>query len=151
MQVRRILVPVDYSASSEQALAYAGYLASRFGAELDAVHVWDRPTYVPDTMVVGKPGEPEKNLGELIRENADREMQEFLGRVKLPDGVRVGHHLCSGEPAAAAIKRAGDGYDLMVIGTHGRTGVRHLLLGSVAEKIVRLSPIPVITVPAHEG
>ena len=148
MTVRRILVPVDYSSCSEGALRYAGFVAQRLGAAIDVVHAWDRPSYVPDTLVVGRPGEPERTLGELIQMNADREMTEFLARVTLPEGVKAEHCLVSGEPASAILDRVrADGYELIVIGTHGRTGVRHLLLGSVAEKVIRLSPVPVLTVP----
>jgi len=110
--------------------------------------VWDKPNYVPETMLVSQAGEPAKSLADLIRGNAEREMDDFLGAAKLPEGVTVTHHLESGEPASAilaAIEHHKS--DLVVMGTHGRRGVRHLLLGSVAEKLVRLSPVPVITVP----
>lgn len=148
MDIKRIVVPVDYSEHARATLEYAAVLAERFGASVDVVHVWDRPSYVPDTTVVGKPGEPTKSLADLIRENAEHEMDEFLKRAKLPAGVTVSHHLESGEPASTIIKvLKTKGGDLVVMGTHGRTGVKHLLLGSVAEKLVRLSPIPVLTVP----
>lgn len=148
MTVSRILVPVDYSENSKAAVAYAGYVAQRLGAALDVIHVWDRPSYVSDTVVVGKPGQPPRSLADMIRENAENEMNEFLQGCAVPEGVAVTHHLESGEPASTILKVAGkSGADLVVVGTHGRTGVRHLLLGSVAEKLVRLAPVPVLTVP----
>jgi universal stress protein A len=147
MEFRRILVPVDYSEHSKNSLAYAAGLAERFGASLDVVHVWDRPTYVPETMVVVPEGGA-KPLAELIRENAEREMREFLAEVKLPQGLVASERLLAGEPAAVLVAELQKGeHDLAVIGTHGRTGITHLILGSIAEKLVRLSPVPVLTVP----
>ncbi len=151
MDIKRIVVPVDYSDHARATLEYAAMLAARFGASIEIVHVWDRPSYVPDTMVVGKAGEPHKSLVDMIRENAEHEMDEFLKRAKLPADVTVSHHLEAGEPASTIIKVLEErGGDLVVMGTHGRTGVKHLLLGSVAEKLVRLSPIPVLTIPPEE-
>ena len=147
MNVRRIMVPVDYSEHSKRALEYAAALAARFGATVDVVHVWDRPTYVPEGLTVGPKGSA-KSLGDLIRENAEREMQEFLGQVKAPEGVRIETRLISGDPAGAIVHSCtATNPDLVVVGTHGRTGVQHLLMGSVAEKVVRLSPVPVLSVP----
>jgi nucleotide-binding universal stress UspA family protein len=145
MAFRRILVPIDYSEPSRAALEYAGRFAVRLGASLDVVHVWDRPTFVPDNVMVGDPPRP---LAALVADSAHKEMQEFIGRVALPPGVECGRHLISGEPASTCLERIKQGdYDLVVVGTHGRTGVRHLLLGSIAERLVRLSPVPVLTVP----
>ncbi len=148
MGIRRILVPIDYSENSKVALTYATELAVSFGASLDIVHVWDRPTYVTDAVMVQRPGEGHRPIGELIRENAQKDMDEFMASVSLPSGVPSQSRLLSGEPAATLIselKKAG--HDLVVLSTHGRTGFAHLLLGSIAEKLVRLSPVPVLTVP----
>ncbi len=148
MAIQRILVPVDYSDRCRHALGYALNLAEKLEAAVDVVHIWDRPAYVPETMVVGKPGTDPKSLADLIRENAESEMDEFLAKTHAPAGVAIAHHLESGEPATAILQTAkNSGADLVVIGTHGRTGVRHFLLGSVAEKLVRLSPVPVVIVP----
>ena len=79
--------------------------------------------------------------------NAAR-MNEFLAQVNLPSGVPVSSRLLAGEPASALLAEMKKGeHDLVVLSTHGRTGLAHLLLGSIAEKLVRLSPIPVLTVP----
>jgi nucleotide-binding universal stress UspA family protein len=148
MGIRRILVPIDYSQNSKVALAYGADLAVTFGASLDIVHVWDRPTYVTDAVMVQRPGEAHKPIGELIRENAQKDMDEFLGELSLPSGVAVTSRLLSGEPASTLLAELKKGeHDLVVLSTHGRTGFAHLLLGSIAEKIVRLSAIPVLTVP----
>ena len=145
---RRILVPVDYSEGSAAALAYAAALAPKLGATLDVVHVWDRPAYVSETILVGPP-EQKRPLTELIRESAEAEMKDFMARAALSPEIRCGTRLLSGNPAGRILEELGAGeHDLLVVGTHGRTGLRHLLLGSVAEKLVRLSPVPVVTVPS---
>jgi nucleotide-binding universal stress UspA family protein len=148
MGIRRILVPIDYSENSKVALAYGAELATSFGASLDIVHVWDRPTYVTDAVMVQRPGEAHKPIGELIRENAQKDMNEFMASVTLPSGVPTQTRLLSGEPASTLVTELKKGeHDLVVLSTHGRTGFAHLLLGSIAEKLVRLSPVPVLTVP----
>lgn len=150
MGIRRIMVPIDYSENSKAALAYAAELALGFGASLDILHVWDRPTYLTDAVMVQRPGEAHKPIGELIRENAERDMAEFLAENSLPTAVSTSNRLVSGEPASALLTELKKGeHDLVVLSTHGRTGLAHLLLGSIAEKLVRLSPVPVLTVPVR--
>jgi nucleotide-binding universal stress UspA family protein len=145
---RRILVPVDYSEHSVASVRVATDLAKQLGATVDIVHVWDRPTYVSDAVMVRRPGEEHRSLADLIRENAESDMNEFLARLDLPAGVAVTHRMCSGEPAQKLVEEARTGgYDLIVVGTHGRAGVLHLLLGSTAERLIRLSPVPVLVVP----
>lgn len=148
MAFDRILVPVDYSDHSLKAVGLAADLARRIGTRIDIVHVWDRPTYVAETILVGKEQRP---LGELIRENAEREMAEFLAKAESNKDVLGDTQLIAGDPAAVILKEVERGkYDLVVMGTHGRTGFAHLLLGSVAEKLVRYSRVPVLTVPRAE-
>jgi len=148
MGIRRIMVPIDYSENSKAALQYGAELARSFGASIDIVHVWDRPTYLTDAVMVQRPGEAHKPIGELIRENAQHDMDEFLTELGLPSGVPVTSRLISGEPASALIAELKKGeHDLVVLSTHGRTGFAHFLLGSIAEKLVRMSPVPVLTVP----
>jgi nucleotide-binding universal stress UspA family protein len=146
--IKKILVPVDYSECSRAALVFAAELARKDGAELDVVHAWDRPTYVSDAVMVRHSGGESHSLIEMIRENAQRDMDEFLSGTKLPSGLGIEKRLLAGNPAAQILKELERGHhDLVVVGTHGRTGLQHMLLGSVAEKIVRLSPVPVVTVP----
>jgi len=145
---RRILVPVDYSDHSLASVMVAAELAAKVGATIDIVHVWDRPTYASDGVMVRRQGEEQKSLADLVRENAERDMNQFLARLKLPEGVKVSHRMCTGEPVPRLVEevRTG-GYDLIVVGTHGRAGVLHLLLGSTAERLIRLSPVPVLVIP----
>ena len=147
MAFQRILVPVDYSDHCLSALGYAAELAQRFGGKLDIVHVWDRPTYISDAVLVGH-GTSQRPLGELIRENAEHDMKSFLDKLKLPEGVLGKERLISGDPASALLKEIEkEKYDVVVMGTHGRTGFAHLLLGSVTEKLILHSPVPVLIVP----
>ena len=145
MAFRSILVPVDYSEPSRRALELA--LGLDETAQVTVVHAWDRPAYVGEE-VVAQPDGSRRSLSELIRENAEREMTEFLSRVTPPPGKTFTHQLITGDPVTAIIAEASKpDYDVIVIGTHGRTGMTKLLLGSVTEKLIRLSPIPVLTVP----
>lgn len=144
---KRILVPVDYSSHSTTALTFAAELARLHGAALDIVHVWDRPTYITDEVLI-RHGSSKKPLGELVHENAEKDMKDFLTGVSFPAAVPHEARLISGDPATALLKELEGGrHDLVVVGTHGRSGLAHLMLGSVAEKLVRHAPVPVLTVP----
>ncbi|HEY3497285.1 MAG TPA: universal stress protein [Polyangiaceae bacterium] len=147
--LRRILAPVDYSEGARRALTCALDFSRSFGAEVEVVHVWDRPSYVSGDVIVHGPGENRRSLGELMRENAAREMQEFLGTVtRAAEAPRLSQRLLSGEPASTLIAELEKGeHDLVVLGTHGRSGFRRLLLGSTTEKLVRYSAVPVLVVP----
>jgi universal stress protein A len=147
MAFQRFLVPVDYSDNSLRSLAFAADLALRLDAKLVIVHVWDRPTYVSDAVLVGH-GQSQRPLGELIRENAQKDMLDFLSKASVPAGLVEKSELASGDPAHALLDLTkAEKYDLVIIGTHGRSGLAHLLLGSVAEKLIRHSTVPVLTVP----
>jgi nucleotide-binding universal stress UspA family protein len=140
-KVQRILVPVDFSELSKKALEYAYYFANRFDAKIDVLHVWKPTEYTGDAMVRLTRSEPELTLSTFLRNHADLQLTSFLEGV--PHTNRM---LESGDPAQVIAKVAGEGaYDLIVMGTHGRTGLSHVMLGSVAEKVVRLAPCPVLT------
>ncbi len=144
MAFRSILVPVDYSEPSRRALELA--LSLDENPQVSVVHAWDRPAYVGEELVAHPDGS-RRSLSDLIRENAEREMTDFLAGVKT-GGKAFKHFLITGDPVSAIIAEAGKpGYDVIVVGTHGRTGITKLLLGSVTEKLIRLSPIPILTVP----
>jgi len=148
MTFERILVPVDYSACSREALRLAVEMGQRLGAALDVVHVWDRPSYLTDVVMTRTEPMSTQSLFALVEQNAQRDLDEFLASAELPPAETLTRRLLAGEPAAALLHELKIGnYDLVVIGTHGRTGLSHLLLGSVAEKLVRLSAVPVLTVP----
>jgi nucleotide-binding universal stress UspA family protein len=151
-KIERILVAVDYSNASRSALEYATGFARKFGAELDVVHVWDRPGFVAEELTVRYHDGSSRGFGELIREGAERELSDFLaafhdGKTN-PTLAVASYRVLSGEPAATLLAELGQGsHDLVVLGTHGRTGLKRLLLGSVAEKLVRSAAVPVLVVP----
>jgi len=147
MPFQRILVPVDYSKHSAVSLRFAADLAKQHGAVLDIVHVWDRPTYVTEEVLV-RHGSGSRPLTELIRDNAEKDMKDFMSAVPLPDDLRREERLLSGDPATALLKELEKGqHDLVVIGTHGRSGLAHLMLGSVAEKLLRHASVPILALP----
>lgn len=148
IEIRRILVGVDFSPPSERALDFAAALALRLGAELQLLHVYQIPAFAfPETVV---PAPPEA-VDQLIDESR-RHLEKLADRVRAL-GATVSCDLLPGAPYVELVGRAED-FDLVVVGTHGRTGFRHVLLGSVAERVVRKSPVPVLTVRVpepHEG
>jgi nucleotide-binding universal stress UspA family protein len=142
-----ILVPTDYSDHSYAVTEFAADLAARVGAELHVLYVWETMPHFPPDLRVTTPTGP-RRLEELVHETAAREMKDFLARCRIPDSVRVESHIDSGAAAPRILRWVAKGsFDLVVIGTHGGGGVKHWVLGSVAERVVRLSPIPVIAVP----
>lgn len=141
-------MPVDYSEPSARVLRFAAALAARTGGTLTVLHVWEcMPDAPKDVMVKGRDGKT-RRLEEVIRDNAAAEMKQFLAGAKLPEGVSTISRLESGDAGKRILELLGSGaYDLVVMGTHGRGGVSHLMMGSVAEKVTRSSPVPVLTVP----
>jgi universal stress protein A len=147
MSLRKILVPTDLSACSTRALAEAQLFAAAFGASIDLMYVWSAPTVVAPEAVITGVGVNEQPLLAWIRNNASEQLGRFEAAAQQA-GIAVRSSICeSGDPATAIVERAASGgYDLLVLGTHGRTGLSHLLVGSVAEKVMRRAPCPVLTV-----
>lgn len=145
-QFERILCPIDFSETSEHALRYAIDLASRLGADVRLVHAYQLPTYaLPDGALLARPDfveelttELQKQLDQLIRRYSDH-------------GVALEGTIVEGL-AFQEINRIAEEEkaDMIIMGTHGRTGIEHLLLGSVAERVVRTAKIPVLTVRHQE-
>ncbi len=138
---QRIFVPTDFSACADEALAVAIELAKKFESHLTLVHACEPPTYAYMGMV-STPLDLVTPVQDAARE-ALREAAEVL-KAKYPNSDAL---LLFGNAAVellAAIDK--NKADLVVMGTHGRTGLTHVLLGSIAERIVRTSPVPVLTV-----
>ena len=143
---KKILVPVDFSPSSLLALETAIELAARFGATFELLHVWEPPpVYGPDALVAGG-GALYAELEDHTRRAAGKEMEELVERLRLRGHREIRAHIERGIPSAVIVAFAKNGYDLVVMGTHGRTGFSRFVAGSVAEKVVRLSPVPVLTI-----
>lgn len=150
-QLGKILVPVDFSPCSKAALQYAVFLAKGFGSEVEVLHVWEPPRYVIPEVTVQMPGEPQRTLREFARSEAGKEMEAFLSDFEGEGEPKVSGRLTSGDPTQAILELVETGqYDLIAMGTHGRTGLSHLFLGSVAEKVVRRATCPVLTIRSPE-
>jgi nucleotide-binding universal stress UspA family protein len=145
--IRRILCPLDFSRFSRHALEQAVALAREFGAEIAALHVF-AVAPVAETVSAGAPTALEPvRLAASQRAALAAELRDFAYEVEA-DGVAVATTIAEGDPVATIVERAAAWpADLIVMGTHGRAGFERLLLGSVAEKVLRKAPCPVLTVP----
>jgi universal stress protein A len=140
--IRRILVPVDFSEESKHAFEYARWLAAQFGSTVDLLHVVSLPPFMGTELLLAGPGREQKALDKWIREQVGEQMEEFV-----PAGIEVERRFVIGSAAEGIVDTAkSEGYDLIVMGTHGRTGLGHLLLGSVAQRVLQHAPCPVLTV-----
>ncbi len=139
----RILLPTDFSDCSEAAARSARRLAERFGSRILLLHVLDERT-AADPMFRGEI--PLEAIRTRMEQFAQDSMEAFL--VRLFSGFEnFDTALVAGIPYREILRAAREfPADLVVIGTHGRTGVEHVLFGSTAEKVVRLAPCPVLTV-----
>ena len=140
---KRILVPVDFSNCSRAALDLAALIAEANEATIEVLHVWAQPPLKDARVAVHHAGDVSGTLHQL-GVAAEKEMAAFL---ECAEHARVSvGRVESGDPTRRILALAAEGYDLIVLGTHGRTGLSHLLLGSVAEKVSRGAPCPVVTV-----
>lgn len=137
--IRNILVPHDFSETSEAAVQYAVELARTFGAKLHVVHVGEQARFEMAT---------EFPLGlDLSLEDAVRERMLRIMAVREYRELNPSFQVLAGTPYAEIVRYAKDrDIDLIVMGTHGRGIVAHAVMGSVAEKVVRYAPCPVLTV-----
>ncbi|MDR5694358.1 MAG: universal stress protein [Armatimonadota bacterium] len=148
VEVRRILAPTDFSEAAEPALHWAIALGEVFGAEVVILHVMD----LSIAALAGLPSQiaafpAAGELLERVRSEAEQEMAKVAAR--FPTARTL---LREGSPRSVILEVAAEiGADLIVMGTHGRTGLAHVFFGSVAEHIVRHSKIPVLTVRQAEG
>lgn len=151
LTLNKILVPTDLSESAAPVLAEAQLFASKFSATIDLLYVWSPPALAAPESVITGVGMAEQPLLEWLRSSAGDMLTKFASDAR-NSGIRIGESFCDlGDPASAIVERAASGgYDLLVLGTQGRTGLSHLLLGSVAEKVVRRAPCPVLTVRTHD-
>jgi nucleotide-binding universal stress UspA family protein len=140
--ITRILVPTDFSEAADQALTYALELGKAFGATVSLVHVFDDPfeRTLYSEQYVPMPAEIRDEILTSVRQH----LAERVSRAGRPD---VSSTILTGLAAQAIVDHAREQKaDLIVMGTHGRHGVAHLLMGSVAERVVRTAACPVLTV-----
>jgi nucleotide-binding universal stress UspA family protein len=140
LHLKAILHPTDFSQHSDYALRLAGSLARDHEARLIILHVV--LTLGPELVTYGEAA------SQLQPESYRHKLWEELRRVQLPDPVvSIEHLLAEGDPAAEIVRTAQEtGAELIVMATHGRTGLQRLLMGSVAEQVMRKASCPVLTV-----
>jgi universal stress protein A len=136
MNLKKILFSTDFSHTGDAALALATVLARDTGAKLLIVHVEEPPVaYGGGELYYGMPEPNTEDLDKMLKDV-----------VPTDEAIPYEHHMITGSPASAIIRFAEDeGVDLIVLGTHGRSGLPRLLMGSVAEAVVRKAHCPVLT------
>jgi nucleotide-binding universal stress UspA family protein len=147
--IRKILVPTDFDLAADTALDYARELAVRFGAAVHVLHVADSVylrTFGAESAAVMAP-----QLQAEIEEAAGKRLNELVAARGASNPPMTASLATSAAPAFAIVEYAKEhGTDLIVMGTHGRGPFGHLMLGNVAERVVRLAPCPVLTVHHRE-
>ncbi|HEX9756503.1 MAG TPA: universal stress protein [Nitrospiria bacterium] len=158
-KLKRILVATDFSSFSQEALDYAVYLNKELGGELYVLHVFQEPLTLPSAETFNV-----KKMMNVVQGRSKGslapEISQWMFDVREEEGKRLAALVESlgsqvenvtpifktGVPFSEIIKTAKDiDAHLLILGTHGRTGMAHFLMGSVAEKVVRLAPCPVLT------
>ena len=145
--IKRIMAPTDFSDMSKEALSVAAEMAQMYKASLHIVHVFEEPAFpsfygAGALLLYGKVPD--------IRKQAAEALEELAAPLRTETGLDVSTHLLDGHAADSIKKFANDEHiDLIVIPTHGLTGLRHILLGSVAERVVREAQCPVFVYKSH--
>ena len=155
-EIKKILLPIDFSDASTTLLQYGVYLAEKYAAEIFIVFVAEDPfTYAglsfPNYTELPLTDIPFTRLEEDLTNQARARMEDLLKK-HMPS-TTVPHHwrILSGHVATEIIDYAGkEAIDLIIIGTHGFKGLNRMLLGSVAEKVVKLAPCPVLTINVYK-
>ena len=146
----KLLVPHDFSACSAWALRLALDLARVHGSEITLVHVSELPPNLPpDTLVTPVGAAAALRVDDYATGGARRQLEDIAEPLRR-EGLHVRTFAVTGDAVEEILAAASAvGADAIVVGTHGRSGLSHLLLGSVAERVVRRSPVPVVSVRSH--
>jgi nucleotide-binding universal stress UspA family protein len=147
MAWKTILVPHDFSASADHAMAIALSEARVHGAVIVLLHAIDLPLQLgPDAVIVPPETGTPISVKQYAIQSAENHLQGIVEQLA-KDGAVASYAVAVGAPVEE-INRAVDEHrvDLIVMGTHGRTGIRHLMAGSVTERVVRTSKVPVLTI-----
>lgn len=142
-RIKRILIPTDFSDCSKKALSYAIPLSREYEAAITLLHV------IPINYAVGEYG-GSAYIETEMRENSQQELERFVAD-EVRENVTTENKVRVGSPASEIIEAAKSiPADIIVISTHGHTGLKHALLGSVAEHVVQQAPCPVLVVRERE-
>lgn len=148
MDIQTILVPTDFSKDADKALETAVELAKTFGARVEVVHVYHLE--IPIASPMGGGYAFPDGFFESIRKHSQAKVDEVV-RAKAGSGVDISGRAVEGPPSIAIAQEAEKiSADLIVIGTRGLTGLKHVVLGSVAERTVRTAKCPVLTVKGDD-
>ena len=148
---KTILVPHDFSSSANHAAAIARDEAKAHGAKVVLLHVVDLPSgfQAHSVIVPDSTGAP-INIKDYAVSEAERHLEDLKARLA-KDGITAQAFIRIGKPEDEIVRFANENsVDLIAMGTHGRTGLAHMLVGSVAERVVRTSTVPVLTI-RHAG
>ena len=151
IMLKKILCPTDFSENSEYAMKYALTLTALSQAELELLNVVE-PIAYPQSTELFEPVLDEVELTMKMEAAYQKQLEDQVAALK-EDYPKIIGKLVTGNTFLEIIQAArDDDVDMIVMGTHGRTGLAHVLIGSVAEKVVREAPCPVLTVkhPEHE-
>jgi universal stress protein A len=147
IDIQRILVPIDFSEHSKNALKYAIPFAQQFKASIDLIYVVE-PTIYPADFSFGQIGFP--NVEEELRTRGSEELDNLIAK-EISGKVRSRKIVRTGKPFYEINQYAmEENISLIIIATHGHTGMEHILFGSTAEKVVRKAPCPVLVVRTGE-
>lgn len=146
-EINKLLVPVDFSDNSQKILRTAAELAQRFKAELSVVFVAQR---FDDYSGFFVPHEPVAQFEEEIVRSAEEKMKNFI-QESLAADTPVSTRVLTGDVAETIVDYAAQiGIDLIVMGTHGYKGLERVLFGSVAEKVIKTAPCPVLSINPYQ-
>jgi nucleotide-binding universal stress UspA family protein len=142
MDFNLILCAVDFSDTSDCAFDYSVELARKLGAQIKVVHVFQIPAAAMPDGVMESPVDYENIMQDQLQERIDKYVAD-----KAVEGIEIATGVCEGIPYIEINEAASEvNADMIVIGTHGRTGLPHMLMGSVAERVVRTAEVPVISI-----
>lgn len=144
IKIEKILFPTDFSEHSKNAFCYALSFAKEYGARLYMLHVIEDIQYLANAYMFDVPIMP--SFADM-EQNRLKEMQEFIDREVTDPEIKIEKVIKRGRPFIEIIQMAREeNIDLIVTATHGRGGLEHVLFGSVAEKVVRKAPCPVLSI-----
>lgn len=142
MKIKRILCPTDFSAIAEKAVEYAVFLASSHNAELRLLHVVDHLHGFDNYLILSM---TPHEIAERMEKDAYKNLTDIMNQIK--DTVKIEKAVRHGKASVQIIEMAKEmKADLIVMGSHGRTGLSHVIIGSVAEAVVRHGCCPVLVV-----
>ena len=145
--LKKVLCPIDCSEGSRSALDYALFVSKHFSAELHVLHAWHVAHHVRPDLSVWAEAHGQQPITNVVASAAKAETEKFLASLDEATRRTIKVHVEEGEAWRLIVDRARNGhFDMVIMGTHGRSGIAHLAIGSVAEKVVRHAPCPVLTV-----